>query len=177
MALSGLVACDASPATNRRVRYALRTHAVGCWAFTDVPRTRVVYRLDGAGRPLHRDTEGLGLSDEWTANCLSDRIQIRFSSGLSGSTWALQLPSGIGRVDTIRGRCCRGAPHSGRHRRHRLEIRNPEAAQVAAQARTSGEQLRAAAVTEGMLSLRDDGLRLVRIGATSLKEVLRVAAS
>jgi hypothetical protein len=130
MALVGLVACDASPTTNGRPRYALRNEAVGCWAFADVPGsghsmqlaqspilvkldtsplrvdipgTRVVYRLDGAGQPLHRDAEGLGLSDTWTADSLSDRIQIQLSNGLYGSTWALQLPSGSGRVDTIRG--------------------------------------------------------------------------
>ncbi|QJR37497.1 hypothetical protein [Gemmatimonas groenlandica] len=130
MALSGLVARNASPTTNRRPRYALRTDAVGCWAFADVPGsgqgmqlaqspilvkldtsplrvdipgTRVVDRLDGAGQPLRRVVEGLGLSDVWTADALSDRIQVRFSNGLYASTWALQLPSGGGRVDTIRG--------------------------------------------------------------------------
>ena len=37
------------------------------------------------------------------------------------------------------------------------------------------EQLREHAQTLGMRSIRDDGLRWVRAGATSLAEVLRVA--
>ena len=44
------------------------------------------------------------------------------------------------------------------------------------QARASGEQVRAVALQEGMQTLRDDGIRLVRAGVTSLEEVLRVTS-
>jgi general secretion pathway protein E len=41
--------------------------------------------------------------------------------------------------------------------------------------RATGE-LRGAAGRHGMRSLREDGLRLVRLGVTSLEEVLRVSS-
>ena len=43
------------------------------------------------------------------------------------------------------------------------------------QGRRGSEELRQLAVTKGMRTLQDDGLRLVRAGVTTLDEVLRVA--
>jgi general secretion pathway protein E len=71
---------------------------------------------------------------------------------------------------------CRETGYRGRQGIFELLVMSDRLRELT-QARASGEQLRAAAVAEGMLSLRDDGLRLVRNGVTSLEEVLRVAAS
>ncbi len=42
--------------------------------------------------------------------------------------------------------------------------------------RRSTEEIQKAAVMQGMLTLRDDGLRKVGMGLTSLEEVFRVVA-
>ena len=43
------------------------------------------------------------------------------------------------------------------------------------QARRGSDELRAIAVRNGMRTLQDDALRLVRAGVTTLDEVMRVA--
>ena len=43
------------------------------------------------------------------------------------------------------------------------------------QKRRGSEELRDIAIRHGMRTLQDDGLRLVRLGVTTLDEVMRVA--
>jgi general secretion pathway protein E len=71
---------------------------------------------------------------------------------------------------------CRQTGYRGRQGVFELLVMN-DALRELTQARASGDRLRAAAVHEGMQPLREDGLRLVRAGVTTLEEVLRVAAS
>ena len=71
---------------------------------------------------------------------------------------------------------CRDTGYRGRQGIFELLVMS-EALRDLTQSRASGDQLRAMAVREGMLPLRDDGLRLVREGVTTLDEVLRVAGS
>ena len=40
--------------------------------------------------------------------------------------------------------------------------------------RASAEQIKAVAIQQGMITLRDDGLEKVRMGLTSIEEVARV---
>jgi type IV pilus assembly protein PilB len=42
-------------------------------------------------------------------------------------------------------------------------------------ARSSADEMRKVAIAQGMVPLRDDGLEKVKLGITSIEEVLRVA--
>ncbi|MFN8804179.1 MAG: type II/IV secretion system protein, partial [Gemmatimonas sp.] len=70
---------------------------------------------------------------------------------------------------------CRDTGYRGRQGVFELLVMS-EALRELTQARASGEQVRAMALQEGMHTLRDDGVRLVRAGVTSLEEVLRVTS-
>ncbi|MCA2986015.1 MAG: Flp pilus assembly complex ATPase component TadA [Gemmatimonas sp.] len=70
---------------------------------------------------------------------------------------------------------CRDTGYRGRQGVFELLVMS-ESLRELTQARASGEQVRAVALQEGMQTLRDDGVRLVRAGVTSLEEVLRVTS-
>ncbi|WP_396222477.1 GspE/PulE family protein [Gemmatimonas sp.] len=70
---------------------------------------------------------------------------------------------------------CRDTGYRGRQGVFELLVMS-EPLRELTQARASGEQVRAVALQEGMHTLRDDGIRLVRAGVTSLEEVLRVTS-
>jgi hypothetical protein len=62
-----------------------------------------VLRRDRLGQSVLRDAEGFSVLDTWTADSTTDSIRLVLNNGLYGSRWALALPVGRGRVDTIRG--------------------------------------------------------------------------
>jgi general secretion pathway protein E len=68
---------------------------------------------------------------------------------------------------------CRGTGYRGRNGIYELLVMNDELRACMLQHRDAGE-LRRAAVANGMRTLRQDGLRLVREGVTTPEEVLRV---
>ncbi len=69
---------------------------------------------------------------------------------------------------------CRNTGYRGRQGVYELLIMDNQL-RLETQARRGSEELRALAIASGMRTLRDDGLRLVRAGVTTLDEVLRVA--
>ena len=69
---------------------------------------------------------------------------------------------------------CRGTGYRGRTGVHELLVMDNDL-RLEVQGRRGSEELRAMAVTKGMRTLQDDGLRLARAGVTTLDEVLRVA--
>ncbi len=69
---------------------------------------------------------------------------------------------------------CRDTGYRGRQGVYELLIMDAEL-RLETQARRGSEELRAIAIQRGMRTLRDDALRLVRAGVTTLDEVLRVA--
>ncbi|MEP6619094.1 MAG: GspE/PulE family protein [bacterium] len=69
---------------------------------------------------------------------------------------------------------CRQTGYRGRTGVHELLVMDNEL-RLEVQARRGSEELRQIAITKGMRTLQDDGLRLVRAGVTTLDEVLRVA--
>ena len=75
-----------------------------------------------------------------------------------------------------RGRGCRQCLDTGYHGRtgiFEMMVVN-EAIRTMILERTSSDEIRRQATSQGMNSLREDGLRLVRSGSTTLSEVLRV---
>ncbi len=69
---------------------------------------------------------------------------------------------------------CRRTGYIGRIGIYELLVMDNEL-RVELQQRRGSEELRTMAITKGMRTLLDDGLRLVREGVTTLEEVLRVA--
>ena len=69
---------------------------------------------------------------------------------------------------------CRGTGYRGRTGVYELLIMDNHL-RTEVQQRRGSEELRAIALRKGMRSLHDDGLRLARIGVTTLDEVMRVA--
>jgi general secretion pathway protein E len=69
---------------------------------------------------------------------------------------------------------CRDTGYRGRTGVYELLVMDKEL-RVEVQQRRGSEDLRSIALTKGMRSLHDDGLRLVREGKTTLEEVMRVA--
>jgi general secretion pathway protein E/type IV pilus assembly protein PilB len=70
---------------------------------------------------------------------------------------------------------CRQTGYQGRHAVFEMMAVTDDVRQLLLAQRATGE-LRGAAGRHGMRSLREDGLRLVRLGVTSLEEVLRVSS-
>ncbi len=70
---------------------------------------------------------------------------------------------------------CRQTGYQGRHAVFEMMMVTEDVRQLLLAHRSTGE-LRAAACRHGMRSLREDGLRLVREGITSLEEVVRVSS-
>jgi type II secretory ATPase GspE/PulE/Tfp pilus assembly ATPase PilB-like protein len=68
---------------------------------------------------------------------------------------------------------CRGTGFRGRTGIYELVWMDEEVRALVVDQRSSGE-LRRAAASKGMISLREDGLRQVRAGTTTLDEILRV---
>lgn len=71
---------------------------------------------------------------------------------------------------------CRDTGYRGRQGVFELLVMSDTLRELT-QARASGDRLRAAARAEGMQTLRDDGIRLVREGVTTIDEILRVTGS
>jgi type II secretory ATPase GspE/PulE/Tfp pilus assembly ATPase PilB-like protein len=69
---------------------------------------------------------------------------------------------------------CRGTGYRGRTGIYELLVMNNEL-RLETQHRRGSEELREIAIRNGMRTLQDDGLRLVRAGVTTLDEVARVA--
>jgi type II secretory ATPase GspE/PulE/Tfp pilus assembly ATPase PilB-like protein len=69
---------------------------------------------------------------------------------------------------------CRGTGYLGRIGIDELLVMDNEL-RVEVRQRRGAEELRQMAITKGMRTLLDDGLRLVREGTTTMGEVLRVA--
>lgn len=69
---------------------------------------------------------------------------------------------------------CRHTGYRGRQGVYELLVMDADL-RLETQARRGSEELRAIAITRGMRTLRDDALRLVRAGVTTLDEVMRVA--
>jgi general secretion pathway protein E len=69
---------------------------------------------------------------------------------------------------------CRGTGYRGRTGVYELLVMDNEL-RVEVQRRRGSEELRAMAVTKGMRTLLDDGVRAARAGITTLDEVMRVA--
>ena len=69
---------------------------------------------------------------------------------------------------------CRNTGYRGRTGVYELLVMDNEL-RVEVQRRRGSEELREMAVSKGMRTLQDDGLRLVREGVTTLDEILRVA--
>jgi general secretion pathway protein E len=69
---------------------------------------------------------------------------------------------------------CRETGYRGRQGIYELLVMNNEL-RMETQQRRGSEELREIAIRNGMRTLQDDGLRLVRAGVTTLDEVLRVA--
>ena len=90
---------------------------------------------------------------------------------------ALRLELGDGAPEILyRGRGCRQCLDTGYHGRtgiFEMMVVN-EAIRTMILERTSTDEIRRQAASRGMNSLREDGLRLVRSGGTTLSEVLRV---
>ncbi len=82
---------------------------------------------------------------------------------------------GLSRVWKGRG-CehCRETGYRGRTGVYELLVMDSEL-RVEVQNRRGSEELRGMAIAKGMRTLQEDGLRLVRLGVTTLDEVLRVA--
>jgi general secretion pathway protein E len=84
---------------------------------------------------------------------------------------------GLARIWTGTGcDACRGTGYRGRTGIYELLVMDNDL-RTEVQARRGSEELRRMAIEKGMRTLRDDGLRLVRAGITTLDEVLRVARS
>jgi general secretion pathway protein E len=69
---------------------------------------------------------------------------------------------------------CRGTGFRGRTGIYELVVMDNDL-RLEVQRRRGSEELRTMAIAKGMRTLRDDGLRAVRAGITTLDEVLRVA--
>jgi type II secretory ATPase GspE/PulE/Tfp pilus assembly ATPase PilB-like protein len=69
---------------------------------------------------------------------------------------------------------CRGTGFRGRTGIYELVVMDNDL-RLEVQRRRGSEELRTMAIAKGMRTLRDDGLRAVRAGVTTLDEVLRVA--
>jgi type II secretory ATPase GspE/PulE/Tfp pilus assembly ATPase PilB-like protein len=69
---------------------------------------------------------------------------------------------------------CRGTGYCGRTGVYELLVMDNDL-RLEVQRRRGSEELRSMAITKGMRTLLDDGLRAVRAGVTTLDEVLRVA--
>ena len=69
---------------------------------------------------------------------------------------------------------CRGTGYRGRQGVYELFVMDSEL-RIEVQKRRGSEEIRHMAISKGMRTLQDDGLRLVRQGVTTLDEVLRVA--
>jgi len=70
---------------------------------------------------------------------------------------------------------CRGTGYRGRTGIYELLVMTDELRDALPQQRGAAE-LRALAIASGMRTLRDDGLRLVQAGVTTLEEVTRVTS-
>jgi general secretion pathway protein E len=70
---------------------------------------------------------------------------------------------------------CRGTGYRGRTGIYELLVMTDELRDALPQQRGAAE-LRALAIQSGMRTLRDDGLRLVQAGVTTLEEVTRVTS-
>jgi general secretion pathway protein E len=84
---------------------------------------------------------------------------------------------GLGLQKVWKGTGCDHCNHTGYRGRqgiYELLVMDNEL-RLETQHRRGSEELRAIAIKHGMRTLQDDGLRLVRLGITTLEEVLRVA--
>lgn len=71
---------------------------------------------------------------------------------------------------------CRDTGYRGRQGVFELLVMD-DTLRALTQERASGDRLRAASREQGMQTLRDDGIRLVREGVTTIEEILRVTGS
>jgi len=140
---------DAPGALTRLVDMGVEPYLIASSVDT-VMAQRLVRVLCPACRTADTSPEALRLAGEW---------------GLNGAQTVYRA---------VGCEACRQTGYQGRHAVFEVMTANDEVRQLLLAHRATGE-MRAAAFRHGMRSLRDDGLRLVRLGITTLEEVLRVS--